>query len=125
MTQQSANQKTFLASVLIGRRSGTVWPLGRLRICDESITARSLFRTRTSPKSQIIEISVSRQGMGNGLLFVASGEIAGVLIYAARPSRVDRVAGELRRRGYPVVDRRQSLFPLTQGIASWDHDVEL
>lgn len=96
-------------SVLIGHTAGTPWPLGRLHICDESITVRSLFKTRTSPKSQITDISLERLGPQYQLLFKASSEMAGVVVGIIM--RFEGVVGELRRRGYPVVDRRSRLLP--------------
>jgi hypothetical protein len=109
-------RKTFLVSVQIGLLA-TVWPLGRLHISDESITVRSLFKTRTSPKSQITDISLERYRMANELLFKDSGGLAGVMVFM--PARAEGVLGELRRRGYPVVDRRPRLLPLPQGAGPW------
>lgn len=127
MRQESGSRKTFLVSVQIGFLA-TVWPFGHLRISDESITVRSLFKTRTSPKSQITDILLERYRNANELLFRDSGGLADVMVFM--PARAKGVLGELRRRGYPVVDRRPGLFPLPQragpwrGIIPWHDDGE-
>jgi hypothetical protein len=127
-TRESGSQATFVVSVLIGARAGTPWPFGRLHIRDDSIAVRSMFSKRASPKSQIVEISLQRYGPSYQLLFKASSEMAGVMVGISM--RFEGIVAELRRRGYPVVDRRSTLFPLTHdlpqdvplGIVPWRDD---
>jgi hypothetical protein len=108
MRQQPENQKTFVVSAIIGHFVGTSWPFGRLHISDDMITVRTMFRKRSCPKSQITDISLQRLGPQNQLLFEdPAGRMADVAVVLAM--RVRDVLGELRRRGYPVVDRRGRL----------------
>lgn len=118
MRQEPKNRKTFVVSVIMGHAFGSPWPFGRLHISDESITVRTVFREKTCPKSAITEISLERLGPQNQLLFEdAAGKMAGVTVALAM--RVEGVVGELRRRGYPVVNRRSRILPLPQGVVPW------
>lgn len=100
---------------MIGSFVGTPWPFGRLYVSDEAISVRTLSREKTCPKSEITDISLERLGLQNQLLFEdAAGEMADVAVGLAM--RVKGVVGELRRRGYPVVDRRSKLFALPQDL---------
>ena len=118
MRQEHKTRKTFVVSVIIGHLVGSPWPLGRLEICDEAITVRTLFRERTCPKSKITDISLERLGPQNQLLFEdAAGKMADVVVGLAM--RVQGVVGELQRRGYPVADRRTRILPHPQGIVPW------
>lgn len=117
MRQELKNRKTFVVSVIIGRAFGSPWPFGRLHVSDETITVRTMFREKTCPKSEITEISLERLGPQNQLLFEdAGGKMTGVAVVLA--VRVKSVVGELRRLGYPVVDRRSSILSLPQGVVS-------
>jgi hypothetical protein len=105
MGQERANRKSFIVSALIGRFVGAPWPLGRLYVSDQAITVRTLSKQRTCPKSEITDISLERLGPNYQLLFEdAAGKLADVAVVLAM--RVKGVVGELRRRGYPVTDRR-------------------
>lgn len=105
MRQEYKRRKSFVVSVIIGHLVGSPWPFGRLHISDQTITVRSMFRERTCPRSEITDISLERLGPRNQLLFEdAAGKMAGVAVVLAM--RVKGVTGELRRRGYPMVDRR-------------------
>jgi hypothetical protein len=119
--QAKLNRRTtFVVSAIIGRFVGSPWPLGRLYICDDAITVRTVFKERTCLKSEITEISLERFELHNQLLFEdAAGEMAEVAVLFAM--RVTGVVAELRRRGYPVVDRRPRFLPLPQGVVPW-HD---
>ena len=118
MTQERGNPKTFAVSVIVGRLIGSPWPFGRLQISDEAITVRSIFRAKTCTKSEITGIYLERLGPQNQLLFEdAAGKMAGVAVVLAM--RVKGVVGELRRRGYLVVDRRDAILPLPQGVVAW------
>jgi len=118
MRQEHQSPKTFIVSTLIGHLVGTPWPFGRLEISDEAITVRTAFRERTCPKSEITDISLERLGPNYQLLFEdATGKMANVVVVLAM--RVKGVVGELRSRGYPVVDRRGRIFPLPQGVVPW------
>jgi hypothetical protein len=109
MGQERKFRKTFVVSTLIGHFAGTPWPLGRVHVSDEAITVRTLFRKKTCPKSEITDISLERLGPQYQLLFEdSSGQMADVAV--AMAMRVNGVVGELRRRGYPVVDRRGPLL---------------
>ena len=109
MRMDTGDRKTFVVSVVIGRFVGTPWPFGRLYVSDEGITARSVSRQRSCPKSEITDISLERLGPQNQLLFEdVSGKLSGVSIVIIM--RVGGVIGELRRRGYPVTDRRARIF---------------
>ncbi len=100
MRQEHQGQKTFVVSALIGHLVGSPWPFGRLEICDEAITVRTIFRERTCPKSEITDISLERLGPQNQLLFEdTAGKMADVAVVLAM--RVKGVVGELRRRGTP------------------------
>jgi len=80
----------------------------------------TLSREKTCPKSEITDISLERFGPQNQLLFEdAAGKMADVTVVLAM--RVKGVVGELRRRGYPVVDRRATFLPLFQDVVPW-HD---
>jgi hypothetical protein len=104
--------------VVIGHLAGSPWPFGRFHICDETITVRSMFREKSCPRSEITDISLERLGPQNQLLFEdAAGKMAGVAVVLA--VRVKGVVDELRRRGYPVVDRRARILPLPQGVVPW------
>lgn len=104
MRQEHAKRKTFVVSALIGHLAGTPWPLGRLYVSDEAIAVRTLFKKRTCLKSEIIDISLERFGPQYQLLFVdAAGTMADVAVVLIM--RTEGVVGELRRRGYPVMDR--------------------
>jgi hypothetical protein len=106
---ETGDRKTFVVSVLIGRFVGTPWPLGRLYVSIEGITARSGFRERSCPRSEVTDISLERLGPQNQLLFQdISGKLADVSVVIIM--RVSGVVGELRRCGYPVTDRRARLF---------------
>lgn len=109
MRQEHPNRKTFVVSALIGHVTGTPWPLGRFYVSDEAITVRTLTRKRTCPKSEIIDISLERLGPQYQLLFVdAAGKMADVSVGLIM--RTEGVVGELRRRGWPVMDRRGPLL---------------
>ncbi|HUB41982.1 MAG TPA: hypothetical protein VMA72_24305 [Streptosporangiaceae bacterium] len=117
---------TFVVSALIGRFMGSPWPFGRLYISDEEIIVRTAFRERACHKSQITAISLERLGPNSQLLFEdTEGKMADVAVALAM--RVKGVVGELKRRGYPVVDRRPRIFPLPQGVVPWrdpDDDID-
>jgi hypothetical protein len=118
MRPEHKDQKTFVVSAVIGHLVGSPWPFGRLHISDQAITVCTLSKEKTCPKSQITGIFVDRLGPQNQLLFEdATGAMADVTVVLAM--RVKGVAGELRRRGYPVVDRRARILPLPQGIVPW------
>jgi hypothetical protein len=118
MRQEHKDRKIFVVSAMIGHLVGSPWPFGRLRISDEAITVHTLFRGKTCLKSEITGIFVDRLGPQNQLLFEdAAGTMADVTVVVAM--RVKGVAGELRRREYPVVDRRARILPLPQGIVPW------
>jgi hypothetical protein len=109
MTQEGADRKTFVVSALIGHIAGTPWPLGRLYVSDEAITVRTLFKQRTCLKSEVIDISLERLGPQYQLLFAdTAGKMANVAVLLIM--RTAGVVGELRRRGWPVVDRRGPLL---------------
>jgi hypothetical protein len=124
MRQEHANPKTFAVSAMIGRLTGTPWPFGRLDIGDEAITVRTFFKEKRCPKSEVTDISLERLGPQYQLVFEdEAGKMADVTVGLAM--RVKGVVGELRRRGYPVVDRRERILPLPQGIVPWrDQDIE-
>jgi hypothetical protein len=108
MRPEHATRKTFVVSALIGHFAGTPWPLGRLYVCDEAITVRTWFKEKTCLKSEIVDISLERFGPQHQLLFGdAAGKMADVAVVLAM--RTKGVVGELRRRGYPVMDRRGPL----------------
>jgi hypothetical protein len=118
MRQEPKNRKTFVVSVIMGHLFGSPWPFGRLHICDETITVRSMFREKTCPRSEITDISLERLGPQNQLLFVdAADKMSGVAVVLA--TRVKGVVGELRRRGYPVVDRRARILSFPEGVVPW------
>jgi len=118
MRREHRDRKTFVVSAIIGHLAGSPWPFGRLYISDEAITVRTLSRKKTCPKSEITDIFLDRLGPQNHLLFDdATGAMADVTVVLAM--RVKGVVGELRRRGYPVVDRRARILPLPQGIVPW------
>jgi hypothetical protein len=122
MTQEHTNPKTFVVSAVIGHFVGTPWPLGRLYVSDEAITVRTAFRERTSLKSEITDIALERLGPNYQLNFEdTSGKMTDVTVLLAM--RVKGVVGELRRRGYPVVDRRRRILPLPQGVVPWREEV--
>jgi hypothetical protein len=110
MRQRHENWKTFVVSTAIGQQFvGTPWPFGRLFISDESIIVRTMFKERSCPKSEITSISLVWYGPNKQLLFDdAAGKMTNVTVVLAM--RVKSVVGELRRRGYPVVDRRGRLI---------------
>lgn len=115
MRQEHQNQRTFFASVLIGGLFGSPRPFGRLEIRDEAIAVRSIFREGTCLKSEITDISLECLGSQYQLVFEdAEGKLSDVVV--ALIMRVHGVVGELRRRAYPVVDRRGRLSPLPQGV---------
>jgi hypothetical protein len=119
MRQQQENWKTFVVSAAIGHQLvGTPWPFARLDICDEAIIVRTMFKERSCPKSEITDISLEWYGPNKQLLFDdVAGKMANVTVVLAM--RVKGVVGELRRRGYPVVDRRERILPLPQGVVPW------
>jgi len=82
-----------------------------------------MFNEKTCPKAEITDISLERLGPQNQLLFEdPAGKMADVAVVLAM--RVKGVAGELRRRGYPVTDRRGPLLSLPQGVVGWrEHDI--
>jgi hypothetical protein len=109
MTQEHAIRKIFVVSALIGHIAGTPWPLGRLYVSDEAITVRTLFKKRTCLKSEIIDISLERLGPQYQLVFAdTAGKMADVAVGLIMST--DGVVGELRRRGWPVMDRRGPLL---------------
>ena len=110
---------------MIGHFAGTPWPMGRLRISDEAITVRTMFREKTCLKSEITGISLEKLGPQNQLVFEdAAGKMADVVVGLAM--RVKGVVTELQRRGYPVVDGRPRLLPSPQGVVPWrDLDSEI
>ena len=121
MRHEGKKQKTFVVSVIIGNFVGSPWPFGRLYICDEAITVRTIFRERNCPRSEITDVSLERLGPQNQLLFQdVAGRMAGVAVVMAM--KVSGVVDELRRRGYPVVDRRGRIRPLPQGVVPWRED---
>jgi hypothetical protein len=112
------NGRTFIVSTLIGHFVGTPWPFGRLYIDDGAITVRTTFREKTCLKSEITEISLEKYGPANQLVFAdVTGKMSDVAVLMSM--RVKGVVAELERRGYPVVDRRRTMFPLPQGIVPW------
>lgn len=118
MRQELKNRKTFVVSVIMGHAFGSPWPFGRLHISDETIIVRTMFREKTCPKSEITDISLERFGPQNQLLFEdTGGKMAGVAVVLAM--RVKGVVSELRRRGYPVMDRRPSFLSFPQGVVPW------
>jgi hypothetical protein len=120
MRQEHKDRKTFVVSAMIGHFVGSPWPFGRLRISDDAITVRTLSREKTCPKSEITDISLERFGPQNRLLFEdAAGKMTDVTVVLAM--RVRGVVGELRSRGYSVVDRRARFLPLFQDGVPW-HD---
>ena len=82
-----------------------------------------MFNEKKCPKAEITGISLERLGPQNQLLFAdPAGKMADVAVVLAM--RVKGVVGELRRRGYPVTDRRGPLLPLPQGVVRWrEHDI--
>lgn len=116
MKQEHENGKTFVVSALIGHAVGTPWPFGRLHISDETVTVSTVFKGKTCLKSEITGISLQKFGPQNQLLFEdATGKMAGVTVVLSM--RVEGVVGELRRRGYPVVDRRPRFLPIWRDSA--------
>jgi hypothetical protein len=117
MRQKSKNGKTFIVSAMIGNFAGTPWPFGRFEIYDDAITVRTILNERTCLKSEITNISLERFRMAYQLLFEdETGRMANVAV--GLTMRVKGVVSELQRRGYPVVDRRGSIF-LPQGVVPW------
>ena len=117
------SRKTFLVTAIIGHFVGTPWLFGRLHIGDDAIAVRTMSNEKTCPRAEIADISLERLGPQNQLLFEdPAGKMADVAVVLAM--RVKGVVGELRRRGYPVVDRRDPVLPLPQGIVPWrDHEI--
>jgi hypothetical protein len=118
MRQEHENRKTFIVSAMIGPFAGTSWPFGRLSISDDAITVRTMFRERSCQKSEITAISLERLGPQSQLLFEdAAGGMPDVAVVLAM--RVKGVVDDLRRRGYPVVDRRARILQLPQSVVPW------
>lgn len=107
--RQHGQRATFVVSAVIGQLVGTPWPFGRFEVSDNAVTVRTMFRERTCPRSEIREISLAWFGPNKQLMFDdPAGKMADVTVFLAM--RVQGVVGELRRHGYPVVDRRGSLL---------------
>jgi hypothetical protein len=113
--RQRGKHATFVVSAVIGQFVGTPWPFGRLEVSDDAVSGRTMFRERTCPRCEISEISLAWFGPNKQLVFDdPAGKMADVTVFLAM--RVQGVVGELRRRGYPVVDRRGSLLGGKVGV---------
>jgi hypothetical protein len=120
--RQEREQRVFRVSVMKGTFIETKSP-GRLYVSDYAVTICTIFREVTCLKYEITDISLERFGPNFQLIFEdQAGKMADFVVLLAM--RVKGVVGELRGRGYPIVDRRGPLFrlpqrPLVQGIVPW------
>jgi hypothetical protein len=110
MRRQPKDQRIFHVSAMKRGFVVTKGP-GRLYVSDYAITLSTTFREITCLKPEITDISLERLFPNFQLLFEdESGKLADVAVVLVM--RVKGVLGELRRRGYPIVDRRGPILPV-------------
>jgi hypothetical protein len=100
--------QTFTVGARLGRRVAG-WPFGRLDVADDALGLRfrpaGRFSPRSAAKDTVVAVRVRRRHLRTFLDIEDSGGVfrdVGLEI----PYGVGRLVGELRGRGYPVIDQR-------------------
>jgi hypothetical protein len=99
---------TFAVGVNTGH-VGIPWPLGRLDVSNERLRVRgwpvAWFKERSAPRTSVEGISAQISGW-RPVLWIQDSGARFAKVEVEIPVGTDAIISELRRKGYPVVDRR-------------------